>query len=46
VLQLNVTKTVETLLVGVVEESEGIEESKGSLLVELRRGVNVSTFLN
>jgi hypothetical protein len=35
VLQLNVTKTVETLLVGVVEESEGIEESKGSLDTEL-----------
>ncbi|KAL7512913.1 hypothetical protein ACHAXN_010147 [Cyclotella atomus] len=35
VLQLNVTETVETLLVGVVQQSQGIEESKRRLDTKL-----------
>mmetsp|Transcript_40754 Transcript_40754/g.73487 ORF Transcript_40754/g.73487 Transcript_40754/m.73487 type:complete len:100 (-) Transcript_40754:24-323(-) len=35
VLDLNITETVESLLVGLVEESEGIEEAKRSLDTEL-----------
>ena len=35
VLDLDVTETVETLLVGVIEESEGVEESKRGLDTEL-----------
>jgi hypothetical protein len=35
VLQLNVTETVESLLVGTIKESKGIEESKRRLGTEL-----------
>jgi hypothetical protein len=35
VLQLNVTKTVETLLVGIVEHAQRIEESKRGLSTKL-----------
>ena len=35
VLDLNVTKTVEALLVGTIEQAEGVEEAKGSLGTEL-----------
>jgi hypothetical protein len=35
VLELDVTETLETLLVGVGEETEGVEESKRGLDTEL-----------
>ena len=35
VLDLDVTKTVEALLVGTIEQAEGVEEAKGSLGTEL-----------
>jgi hypothetical protein len=35
VLDLNVSKTVEALLVGTIEQAEGVEESKGSLGTKL-----------
>ena len=35
VLDLNITETVETLLVGIIEQSQGIEESKRRLDTEL-----------
>ena len=35
VLELDESKTVEALLVGTIEQAEGVEESKGSLGTEL-----------
>ena len=35
VLELDVTETVETLLVGIIEQSQRIEEAKGSLSTKL-----------
>ena len=35
VLNLNVTETIETFLVGTIEQSEGIEEAKRGLSAEL-----------
>jgi len=36
VLDLNETKTVETVLVGIIEQTKGVEESKRSLGTKLR----------